>query len=364
MDEGDLEAEHAAPRSLVDQLSASLREVRERGAEVLDLVRDMVHARAAFREETAHRSVVVECAEQLQAALAHPDRRRLDTLLLDTRAMLEARSEQAPVRVERAVEILDGETDVMHRAGRLPGLVHRAIVCERLAATMRVSALVIVLTAAFLSGCGGHGKSARPNGEASKPAARVLADAKAAATSARSAHVAGRIAAVGMAITLDLDMVRGKGAKGSMSTNGLQFDLVRIGDTAYIHGSDEFYTHFAGASIAQLIDGKWIKASILQGRLGPLAPLTSMSLLFATIGASHGKLVSAGKTTYKGRSVVAIRDPRDKSRLYVAATGNPYPVALVGGRKDESGTIAFGNWNESVSLSAPKDALDIARLGG
>jgi hypothetical protein len=229
---------------------------------------------------------------------------------------------------------------------------------------MRVSALAFVLTAAFLTGCGGHGKSAKSNGEASKPSARVLADAKAAATSARSAHVSGHINVSGMAITLDLDMVRGKGAKGSMSTNGLQFELVRIGDTAYVHGSDEFYKHFAGALIAQLVHGKWIKASIVQGRFSPLAPLTSMSQLFATIGASHGKLVNAGKTTYKGRSVVAIRDPRDRSRLYVAATGKPYPVALVGGRKNESGTITFGAWNEPVLMAVPEDTIDISRLGG
>jgi hypothetical protein len=229
---------------------------------------------------------------------------------------------------------------------------------------MRVSAPVVVLTAAFLAGCGGHGKSAKSNGEASKPAARVLADAKAAATSARTAHVSGHIAVGGTAITLDLDMVRGKGAKGSMSTNGLRFDLVRIGDTAYVHGSDEFYRHFAGALIAQLIHGRWIKASIVQGRFSPVAPLTSMSQLFATIGASHGKLVNAGKATYEGRPAVAIRDPRDKSKLYVAATGKPYPVALVGGRKNASGTITFGPWNEPVSMAVPEDTIDISRFGG
>ena len=69
--------------------------------------------------------------------------------------MLEPGAEQSLVRVERAVEILDREPDVVDRAGRL----HLAIVCERLAATMRASALVLVLTATFLAGCGGHGKS-------------------------------------------------------------------------------------------------------------------------------------------------------------------------------------------------------------
>ena len=47
----------------------------------------------------------------------------------------------------------------------------------------------------------------------------------------------------------------------------------------------------------------------------------------------------------------------------VTATGKPYPVALVGGTKGQSGTITFGDWNKSVSLSAPKDAIDISQLG-
>jgi hypothetical protein len=229
---------------------------------------------------------------------------------------------------------------------------------------MRVPALVLVLVAASLAGCGGHGKSAKPNGEASKPALRVLSDAKSAATSARTAHVSGNIRSAGTPIRLDLAMAKDKGAKGSMSTSGLSFDLVRIGDTAYIRGSDEFYKHFAGAGIAQLLHDKWLKASIVEGRFSSLAPLTSLSLLFAKVSAGHGKLVNDGRTTYKGQDVVAIRDTSDNSKLYVAATGKPYPVAIVGGRKGTSGTITFGDWNEPVSLTAPKDAIDISQLGG
>ena len=229
---------------------------------------------------------------------------------------------------------------------------------------MRASALALALAAALLAGCGGHSKAAEPNGEASKPAERVLADAKAAATSASSAHVSGNLESAGTAITLDLSTARGKGAKGSMSTNGRKFDLVRIGDTAYIHGSDAFWQHYAGSGIAQLLHDRWVKAPILQPRFRSLAPLTSIGLLLGQVSAHHGKLVNDGKTAYKGTQVVAIRDTSDDSKLYVAATGKPYPVAIVGGKKNQSGTITFDNWNEDVSLSAPSNAIDISQLGG
>ena len=360
MDEGDLEAEHAVPRSLVDQLGTRLREVGEHGPDVVDLVRDVVHPGPALREETADGAVVTERAEKLEPAVADADGRGLDTLFVDPRAMLEPGAEKTLVGIECPVEIVDRQTDVMHRARSL----HVAMVFERLAPTMRASALALVLTAALLAGCGGHGEAAKPNDEASKPAPRVLADANAAATNASSAHVSGTIQSNGTPITLDLSTAKAKGAKGSMSTNGLKFDVIRIGDTLYIRGSDEFLKHFAGPAVAQLLHDKWLKASATHGRLKTLAPLTSLGALFAGISSQHGELVNDGKTTYKGTDAVVIRDMSDNSKLYVAATGKPYPVALVGGKKGQSGTITFDDWNKSVSLSAPSGAIDISQFGG
>jgi hypothetical protein len=229
---------------------------------------------------------------------------------------------------------------------------------------VRALVLSLVLAGVLFAGCGSSSKSAKSNGEESKPAAKVLADAKTAATSASSAHVSGSIQSEGTPITLDLSTARGKGAKGSMSTSGLKFDLVRIGDTLYIRGSDEFLKHFAGGDVAQLLHDKWLKASATHGRLKSLAPLTSLGALFAGVSAQHGKLVNDGKSTYKGADVIVIRDTSDNSKLYVAATGKPYPVAIVGGKKGESGTITFDDWNKSVPLSAPDGAIDISQFGG
>jgi hypothetical protein len=229
---------------------------------------------------------------------------------------------------------------------------------------MRVPALALVLIAVLVAGCGSSKKESASNGEASKSPTQVLADAKAAATKADSVHVAGSIVSEGTPIKLDLSMARGKGAKGSMSTNGLSFDLVRVGDTVYIKGSDEFYKHFAGAAVAQLLHGKWLKASASTGQLKSLAPLTSIGALFTGISTHHGKLASEGATTYHGQKVAEVRDTSDNSKLYVAATGKPYPVAIVGAKQGQSGTVTFDDWNSRVSLSAPKDAIDISQLGG
>ncbi|HLY86227.1 MAG TPA: hypothetical protein VKO84_06935 [Gaiellaceae bacterium] len=229
---------------------------------------------------------------------------------------------------------------------------------------MRAPSLILVLAAvALLAGCGGGGRSAKANGEASKSPGKVLADAKAAVSSASSVHVSGSIHYGGNPITLDISMATGKGATGSMTTSGFAFDLVQIGNIAYIKGSDQFYKHFAGPA-ASLLHGKWLKTPTTSGRFASLAALTNIGVLFGQVASHHGKLANDGAKTYKGQQVVEIRDTSDNSKLYVAATGKAYPVALVGGKKSESGTIAFSDWNKSVSLSAPKGALDISKLGG
>jgi hypothetical protein len=228
---------------------------------------------------------------------------------------------------------------------------------------MRASALALVLLVVLLAGCGGHSSSESSNGEASKSADKVLADAKAAVDGASSARVSGNIVSGGTPIRLDLSMANGQ-AKGTMSTSGLSFDLVRIGNTAYIKGSDDFYKHFAGSAVAQLLHGKWLKASITSGRFASFEPLTNVRLLFDKVASNHGKLANDGAKTFDGQKVVEIRDTSDNSKLYVSATGKAYPVAIVGGKKGQTGTITFSEWNKSLSVSAPKDAIDISKLGG
>ncbi len=115
MDERNFEAEHPASRGLVDQLSAGAGEVDERGADVLHLVRDVMHPGAALSEEPPDGRVVAERSEQLNAALADAERGGLDSLLVDTLPVLERRAEQPRIRVDRTVEIVDGDADVVDR---------------------------------------------------------------------------------------------------------------------------------------------------------------------------------------------------------------------------------------------------------
>lgn len=233
---------------------------------------------------------------------------------------------------------------------------------------MRFSALALLVTAVLLAGCGGGGggsaTTAKSNGEAGKSAAQVLADATKAVATASSLHVSGQGQSAGQPIAVDVSLVRGKGGTGTLKINGLEVQLVRIGDTVYVKGSDAFYQHFAGKAAAQLLHDKWLKGSATSGQLKPLAAFTGPSALFAQLAANHGTLVNKGATTYKGQDVVEVRDVTKNASLYVAATGPAYPVAFVQRKTGSAGAVMFDDWNAPVTLNAPSSAIDISSFGG
>jgi hypothetical protein len=227
-----------------------------------------------------------------------------------------------------------------------------------------VGTLLVALV--FAAGCGGGsggGGSTQPSGVASKSANQVVSDAIKAAEAASSVHVAGTVATSGKQVGLDLSLNRSKGAVGSLTLNGAKVDLVLIGDTGYMRASPAFWKQYSGAGgFAQLFAGKWLKFPAKNAQLGALTGVANEKALFDNLS-SHGKLVNQGATTYQGRSVVAIHDTTKNATLYVSASGTPYPVAIVKAKHPTAGAIKFDNWNRPVTLTAPKGALDLSKLG-
>jgi hypothetical protein len=358
--EGDLEPEHPVPWLVVDQLGAAGREIGDRSANVVDLVRDVMHPRAALRQELPDGRVVAERREQLDPVLADADRCSLDTLIVHAGAVLEAAAEEALVRAHRFVEIRDGDADVVDSSCFHPGDATGTVSRLRMGRRFSTGLIALAVLATAAAGCGGGGSSS--NGEATKPAAAVFSDARQAALAASSVHVAGAVSDQGTSLKLDLVLAHGKG-KGRIAEGGLSFQIVRVGNVAYIKGTDAFLRQFAGAAAAQLFHDKWLKGPVGKGVFASLAPLTDIGKLFNGAFGTHGHLTNKGETTYKGQKVVAIKDSGDGSTLYVAAGGTPYPVAAIGGGAAK-GSLAFDHWNDAISIDAPKGAVDISKLGG
>jgi hypothetical protein len=216
----------------------------------------------------------------------------------------------------------------------------------------------VSLAAVLLAGCGGGSKT---NGEEKKPANQVVADAQSAAAAASIVHVVGKGVDNGQPLKLNLWIADGKG-KGHIEESGLAFDVVRIGNSVYIRGSDAFWKRFAGAGGVALLHGKWVKAPVSNGEIAAIAPLTDKAKFFKAILAQHGKIQNKGAVDYKGEKAVEIRDTTQGGSLYVANTGTAYPLAVEGGASQ--GNVTFSEWNAAEPISAPKGALDFSKLGG
>jgi len=116
MDERDLEPEEPFARRGVDQVCARALKLRERRPEVADLVGDVMHSGPPLREEAADRGVLRQRLEELDAALADPERRRAHALVVDRRPVLDLGPEQPLVRVECLFEVADGDAEMMNAA--------------------------------------------------------------------------------------------------------------------------------------------------------------------------------------------------------------------------------------------------------
>jgi hypothetical protein len=227
-------------------------------------------------------------------------------------------------------------------------------------ARLSISTLVAVLAAGAIAACGGSSGSSG-NGVAGKSPDDIVKASSNAIQTAKSVHVSGALSDGGQSIKLDLNILSGKGATGSMSQNGLSFKIIAVGKFVYINGSPGFWKHFGGNAAASLFQGKWLKAPSTNSDFASLASLTDLHKLAQSLLTGHGSLSKGSTSTVNGQKVIGIKD--SQGQLYVATTGKPYPIQIA-----KSGASAqhvdFDKYNATVNLAAPSKSIDISQLQG
>jgi len=236
---------------------------------------------------------------------------------------------------------------------------------------MRVTRATIAIVVALLPaavGCGSSsgGSSSSPaaavdNGESAKAPEQILSDVTDAVRGAQSVHMSGSVSSdssdVGFDVTLSADA-----AKGTLTLSGNDIKLVRVGDAAYFSGSPEFYKMVGGGDAAvSLLQGRWIKVPSSDSRFASFEQFTDKGKLFSSMLQAEGTISKAGVRTYNGQKVIVLRDSKGDGDLYIAASGKPYPVAIVT-KGDKQGTVTFNGWDAPVDVSAPSDAIDLSQL--
>jgi hypothetical protein len=222
------------------------------------------------------------------------------------------------------------------------------------------ASLALLALGLLLAGCGGSSSSSG-NGVEGKSPTQILQASKEAASKASSVHIKGTIDSEGKPVSLDMQLLAGKGGKGTISQEGFTIKLVQVSGAVYINGSGAFYEHVGGAAAAQLLQGKWLKAPAKSGELASLAELTNLSKLIDTALADHGTLAKGSTTTIEGQKAIALNDTTKGGTLYVATAGTPYPLQITKAGK-ETGKVVLSRWNQPVTLTAPAGAIDISKL--
>jgi hypothetical protein len=215
--------------------------------------------------------------------------------------------------------------------------------------------LGVLLTMAVLTGC------SSTNGEASKSAHQIFSDAERATESASSVHISGGFRSGGDNVRLDfVDSSQRSG--GTISDMGATFQVVLSGTTVYLKGSPATMTKLAGQAAGQLLGNKWLQTTTTDKDFGDFADLFNLPKLIQSIQ-PQGTLHKGAVTTLNGQSVIGLTDSSGNGKLYIANSGRPYMIELVGGAK-QPGTITFDQYGSATRPAVPKGAVNLDQLEG
>ena len=224
-------------------------------------------------------------------------------------------------------------------------------------------AILLASLALLAGGCGSSGQ--KSNGVEDKTAHEIVQSAATAAKSASSVHISGSIDAGGP-VTIDLTLAKNQGGKGEIKTNGMSFQIISTGGKVYFKTDAAALQKLTGAGIAgQLLAGRWIVAPSSLGQVSSFDALTNLTKLFNSLTTSLGVLQKGDTTKINGQPAIAVTSTRKGGggTLYVATTGQPYPLQLQGS-KGNAGTITFDKWDEPVTISPPANPVDFSKLKG
>jgi hypothetical protein len=231
------------------------------------------------------------------------------------------------------------------------------VVGSRGRARVRWSLLLIILSVTIAgTGCGSS-----DNGVASKSAAEILTVARSAAQSASSVHLTTRSKIGKAKVTVDASLTKEQGHARTLAL-GTAFEAVRVDNTFYVKGNRAFDAQLERVLGAEVPHGVWLKGSD-SGPLAQVGSIVNMTIELPIILGGQGTVTKGSAAKVNGQPAIELKQEHKlyTATLYVATTGQPYPLKItkVG---QETGQTTFTGWNDPVTVSAPANAVDISTL--
>lgn len=233
----------------------------------------------------------------------------------------------------------------------------------------RLALIPLALAAALLAGCATSTTpgvapttpAATDNGVSALSAQEILAKAVQAAEDARSFRMNGQISSEGETFKLDL-LISGDNGSGSIELDGLTIEVLKVGADIYFKADQRFWETFGGdnaGAIYQLLKDKWVKAPAGESFSQFGAFFDSSEFL-----QTAGSLTKGETKTVNGVPTIAIvdSDPKDGGTIYVATTGEPYPVRIES--TSGEGAIDFSDFGTDAQVTAPpaSEVFDLSSL--
>ena len=204
------------------------------------------------------------------------------------------------------------------------------------------------------------GSSSSANGEAAKPGATIFSDAQLATEAAPSVHITGDLTSGSEHIVLDITATQPRSG-GSISENGATVDVVRAGQNLYLKGSAAALATLSGSkSAGQLLGDRWLQTTTANKDFSDLGQLFDLRQLVQQLKPT-GTVRKGRTTTVDGQSAIGLVDSADDGTLYVATSGQPYVLEIVGGA-GEKGTLSFAQYGAAHAPAVPAGAVNLDQL--
>jgi len=213
---------------------------------------------------------------------------------------------------------------------------------------------LVVTGTGVLAGCS-EDPDTGTNGVGKLPADKIQSRTRAAAESAEAVRLSGTVVTNGRTYTLDMRLKSG-GGSGSVTSKGVAFGLLRIGDKLYLKADAGFWNHAdgdTGAASAGKLDGKYVKVPQGDPSYKKFSGFTDKDVLLDGLLTLHGALATDGHHEQAGTPTIRITgDKGSGGTLDVSLDGKPYPLRL--DRAGGAGTLTFSSWGKNFTLTEPE----------
>ncbi|MET0419379.1 MAG: hypothetical protein ABW022_25480 [Actinoplanes sp.] len=241
----------------------------------------------------------------------------------------------------------------------------------------KVAVIVLAVAATTLAGCQSNDKtvtapppsvapttpSPASNGIEALSADKILQRAKAALAEAKSFRAKGTLHQDGEKAAIDLK-VSGRNFIGSVSFGKATVELLATGGKRYLRPNKQFWIMSTntqqGTLLAQAMGDRWVAGADEDPSFADLFTIGSLDGLFQPKEFNIGAVKEIA-----GVKSVGLMDFDDiEKKLFVAATGKPYPLQLTGKDGAELTFSDFGATFTGLAAPPKSQVVDLGNLAG